>query len=283
MIRLSGFADEISPDLNEQIAVLRVEGIRHLDLRGVWGTNVLDLSDGQVAQIKRALAENGIAVAAIGSPLGKVPIDQPFDDELRRLDRAIALARAFGTPCIRVFSFYPPGQVADAAHSDPTDLTAYAEEARTRLRAMTARASEAGLTLLHENEKAIYGETIARCVDLMQSVDERGLRTALDPANFVECGQVPFPDAYEALWPWLGYVHVKDVDEAGRIVAAGEGVSRWPELLQRLRDDGYDGVLSLEPHLAAAGQFQGFSGPALFRHAVQALKGLLDAMGWAYV
>ncbi len=274
MIRLSAFADEISPDLDEQVAVLRAEGIGHLDLRGVWNTNVLDLSDAQVQEIKRALAAGGLAVAAIGSPLGKTPIDAPFDAELRRLDRAITLAHAFETPYIRIFSFYPP--------QAGTDLAPYAGEVRARLKEMTARAATAGVILSHENEKDIYGETIARCVDLLNAVDDPHFGVVLDPANFVQCNQTPFPDAYDALHGRLCYVHVKDVDAAGRVVAAGEGVSHWPELLDRLRADGYDGVLALEPHLAAAGQFQGFSGPGLFRHAARSLKGLLDTMGWTY-
>src|SRR5919108_368942 len=108
MIRLSAFADEISPDLNEQIAVLRSENIHYLDLRGVWGTNVLDLTDQQVATIKQALASGGIGVAAIGSPIGKVPIDSAFDEQLQRFERAITVAQMLSTRYIRIFSFYPP-------------------------------------------------------------------------------------------------------------------------------------------------------------------------------
>ncbi len=75
---------------------------------------------------------------------------------------------------------------------------------------------------------------------------------------------------------------MKDARPDGSVVVAGEGVSHWPELLQRLRADGYDGFLSLEPHLALAGQYQGFSGPELFRRASQALQQMLQAMGWEY-
>src|SRR4029077_4473022 len=106
--------------------------------------------------------------------------------------------------------------------------------------------------------------------------------SAFDPANFIQCNQVPFPDGYEALRPWLRYVHVKDALADGRVVVAGGGLARWPDLLARLRADGYDGFLSLEPHLAAAGQFAGFSGPDLFVKASQALQGMLREMGWGY-
>jgi len=282
MIRLSAFADEISPDLDEQIAVLMSEGISFLDLRSVENTNVLDLSDRQVTQLKETLDAQGIGIAAIGSPVGKAPIDSPFEEHWRGFERAITLAQVFGTPFIRIFSFYPPASSAGTVDASAAGLEGWREEVYKRLRAMTARASEAGVILLHENEKDIYGETIARCVDLLQECNDAHFQAVIDPANFIQCGQTPYPDAYEALLPWLRYVHVKDARPDGSVVAAGEGVARWPELLQRLQLDGYDGFFSLEPHLAASGRYSGFSGPDLFRRASQALQQMLQSMRWEY-
>lgn len=275
MIHLSAFADEISPDLDEQIAVLKRENISFLDLRGVWHTNVLDLSDAQVAQVKRTLDAQGIGVAAIGSPIGKVPIDSPFAEHLRRFEQAIELTHLFATPFIRVFSFYPPSSVASGAHP-----ALWRDEVLRRMRELTERGRDAGIVLLHENEKDIYGDTIARCLDLLQNVE--GLQAVFDPANFIQCDQTPYPDAYEQLRPWLRYVHVKDARADGSVVAAGEGVSRWPELLARLHQDGYDGFFSLEPHLASAGKYQGFSGLDLFHTASQALQHMLDELSWQW-
>lgn len=279
MIRLSAFADEISPDLDEQIATLKSEGISFLDLRGVEHTNVLDLSDQQVARIKERLDAQGIGVAAIASPLGKVPIDSPFDAHWQRFERAIVLAQTFETPFIRIFSFYPPANASELGAGPE----AWRDEVHQRLRAMTGRAHKANITLLLENEKEIYGDTITRCVDLLQKGNSHYLQAAFDPANFIQCGQTPYPEAYEQMRPWLRYVHVKDARLDGSVVAVGEGVARWPELLHRLREDGYDGFFSLEPHLAAAGQYSGFSGPDLFRRASQALQQMLRAMKWDYV
>ena len=279
MIRLSAFADEISPDLDEQFAVLASEGIRFLDLRSAWNTNVLDFSDQQLAEIQQKLAASGMGVAAIGSPIGKVPIDSPIDEHLRRCERAIEVALALNTSFIRIFSFYPPAFPAEGNAPDPAT---HRDEVLRRLRTMTERARTAGVILLHENEKDIYGDTVARCVDLLRGVDDGHFVAAFDPANYVQCGQMPYPDAYDVVRPWLRYVHVKDAREDGSVVAAGEGVSRWPDLLRRLRADGYDGVFALEPHLAAAGRFRGFSGPALFRHASQSFQRLLRDMGWDY-
>ena len=278
MIRLSAFADEISPDLDEQVAVLQSEHIHNLELRGAWGVNVLDFSDEQVQRIKDTLDAGHIGVSAIGSPIGKVPVDSSFADHMQRFGRAIELAHIFQTPCIRIFSFYPPAQ--RATPNGPED---WRDEVRWRLRALTVRARAEDITLLHENEKDIYGDTIARCVDILSSVNDDHFRAILDPANFIQCGQTPYPDAYESVKPWLRYMHVKDALPDGNVVSAGEGVTDWPALLRRLRADGYDGFFSLEPHLAAAGQFQGFSGPDLFRKASQALQGMLRDMGWEWM
>ncbi|QBD82511.1 sugar phosphate isomerase/epimerase [Ktedonosporobacter rubrisoli] len=278
MIHLSAFADEISADLDEQIAVLKSENIHFLDLRSVWNTNVLDLSDQQIASVKETLDRQGVGVACIGSPIGKVPIDSSFEEHLQRFERAIELAHILQTRFIRIFSFYPAASKGGEGNQPAT----YRDEVLNRLKALLARVQSTQLVLLHENEKEIYGDTIASCVDLLKNCEHPQLQAAFDPANFIQCAQVPYPDAYDALQPWLRYVHVKDALANGEVVAAGEGVARWPEILERLRADGYDGFLSLEPHLALSGRYQGFSGPALFRRASQALQQMLQAMGWTY-
>lgn len=278
MIYLSAFADEISADLNEQITVLKSEHIQYIDLRSTWGINVLDLDDQQIAEVKRQLDANAIQVAALASPIGKVPIDASFEEHLQRFERAITIARRLQTRYIRLFSFYPPASPG----TDLPDPSTYRDEVLKRLQALVTQAREADIILLHENEKEIYGDSIERNVDLLQSINDSHLRSALDPANYLQCQQIPYPDAYNAIRPWLEYVHVKDVQIDGTLVPAGEGQGHWLELLQRLRADGYDGFLALEPHLQASGQFQGFSGPDLFRSASQALQRLLHTMNWQY-
>lgn len=273
MIRISAFADEIAADLGEQITVLAQEGIHHIDLRGAWGVNVLDLTDAQITEARRQLVEAGIRVAAIGSPIGKIVIDSDFEPHRERFERAVDLAGVFEAPFIRIFSFYPPAG---------SDLVVWRPVILRRLTEFTARARAAGVTLVHENEKDIYGDTIARCVDLLATISDPHFVAVLDPANFIQCGEAPFPAAYEALVPWIRYVHVKDALADGTVTVAGEGLSNWPALLTRLRADSFDGVLSLEPHLAEAGRFSGFSGPERFRRASQALQGLMKGMGWEF-
>src|SRR5207247_2128784 len=106
MFRLSAFADEISPDPQEQVDLLDRCGVRHIELRSIHQTNVLDLTDLQVSELKSLLDRRGFRLSAIGSPIGKTKIDQPFEATRKSLERAIELCKVFDTPNIRIFSYY---------------------------------------------------------------------------------------------------------------------------------------------------------------------------------
>src|SRR5271167_2223911 len=103
MFTLSAFADEISPDPQLQIDVLKQCGIRHIEFRSILKTNVLDLTDLQISEFKSLLDKNGFKLSAIGSPIGKIKITDPFEPHLKRFARALELCKVFGTSNIRVF------------------------------------------------------------------------------------------------------------------------------------------------------------------------------------
>jgi sugar phosphate isomerase/epimerase len=264
---LSGFADEISPDLDEQLAVLAAESISHLELRSAWSTNVANLDDAQVARLRRELGDSGVRVSAIGSPIGKIGIDAPVEPELERLRRVAAIAGELGTTLIRVFSFFIP---------QGRDPSRYRTTVIDRMAALAAVAAEHGLVLAHENEKEIYGDRPERCADIIATVGSPALRATFDAANFVQCGVRPHSDAYNLLRPYLVYVQIKDaLTTTGEVVPAGQGDGQVRETLAELRDSGFEGYLSLEPHLAMSGRFGGFSGADGFRLAARSLKDLL--------
>lgn len=264
---LSGFADEISPDLDEQLATLAAESVAHLELRSAWSVGVADLSDADVGRVGSALGVAGVRVSAIGSPVGKIPVDAPLGPELERLRRVAEIAGRLSTPIVRVFSFFiPAGEPADR----------YREQVIDRMGALATVAQSHGVILAHENEKEIYGDVPQRCADLIESVSSPALRATFDAANFVQCGVRPQSDAYRLLRRHLVYVQIKDaLAETGEVVPAGEGDGEVRETLAALRDSGYEGYLSLEPHLAETGRFGGFSGPAGFGRAARALRELL--------
>ncbi len=264
---LSAFADEISPDLDVQVETLRREGISHLELRGAWGKNVLALTDTDIDTVKATLDRQGIKVSSIGSPIGKIKITDEFGPHLAAFERAVHVARVFNAPFIRIFSFFMP-----LGH----DPGLYRQQVLERLHQIVRRAEGADITLLHENEKEIYGDIPDRCLDILTQINSPFLRAAWDPANFVQCGVRPYTDGYAALRPFIDYIHVKDaVLATGAVVPAGQGDGEWPVTIRALQESGYDGFCSLEPHLQEAGPFAGFSGPALFSVAAEAFKSLL--------
>ena len=267
---ISGFGDEIADDPAEQLDVLAGLDIRHLDLRGAWGKNVLDFDEDDVRRLTAVLAEKGARVAMIGSPVGKSQIAEPAAYEQGRLETAIRLAAAFETPLIRLFSFYHEG----ISHADCRD------EVVGRLGEWAATAERAGMTLLLENEGDLWGDTPERCRDLLATVDSPALRLTLDTGNFASLGIASYDTAYPMLKPWLRHIQIKDVRrEPKQVVPAGHGDGQIPEVLAAALRDGYEGYLSLEPHLATAGKAGGFSGADLFGTAATALRGILAEIG----
>ncbi|GMA32556.1 sugar phosphate isomerase/epimerase family protein [Litorihabitans aurantiacus] len=270
--QLSGFGDEISPDPEVQVAVLLALGASHVEVRSAWGVNVVDLTDAQVDRLAAVLRGAGLGVSAVASPIGKVDIASDLELELARLRRVIAVATVLGTTNIRVFSFFRGPDVPVASTREAV------------LRAMSALAAEAaaaGVTLLHENEKDIYGDTPERVHDLVTAVDSPALRLAWDSANFVQVGVArPHDDGFELLARYVDYLQVKDaVAATGEVVPAGRGDGQVAATVRALRDRGYTGFVSLEPHLAQAHALGGFSGPAAFGEAARALADVLRDLG----
>jgi len=274
MWTLSGFVDEISSDPAEQCAVAAGLGLRFAEIRSAWDVNILDLDDARLATLQTLLAGHGLQVSSIGSPIGKIRIDEPAGPHLDRMRRAAEVAVRLGAPYIRVFSFFVPGGPG------APDPAVHRDEVLARMRALTAIAADAGVVLVHENEKHIYGDVPSRCLDLVGSVASPHLRLAWDPANFVQVGVRPFTEGYAALRPHLEYMQIKDALLAdGTVVPAGEGDGEVLTTIRALRADGFDGFFSLEPHLAAGHPTGGFSGPELFTRAWKAFTGLLTAEG----
>ena len=269
MWTLSGFVDEISDDFGEQCAVAAGLGLRYVEVRSAWGVNILDLDEKQLSSLQQTMAEHGLSVSSIGSPIGKIFLDEDFGPHLDRMRHAADVARLLGAPYIRVFSFFL------RPDSDPAD---HRDEVLRRMRALTEVAEQAGLVLLHENEKEIYGDTPARCLDIVTSVDSPHLRLAWDPANFVQVGVQPFTAGYAVLRPYVEYVQVKDALTAnGKVVVAGAGDGEVVATVRALLDDGFDGFFSLEPHLGRVDSFGASSGPRLFTSAWQAFTDILRA------
>jgi sugar phosphate isomerase/epimerase len=277
MFTLSAFADEISPDPEEQVAVLKECGVRHIELRSILKTNVLDLTDLQVSELKSLLDREGFRLSAIGSPIGKVSIDQPFAPHLERFRRALDLCKRFDTPNMRIFSYYL---------TEGGDWDDWRRDVLDRMWEKLRLAEKAQVRLLHENEHRIYGDSPDRVRDLMETVlahaDGPWFRALYDPANYVFCGYDPL-DGWRKTKPYTAHFHIKDWvagEKHGRV--AGEGQGHIPEVMADAVQTGYDGFATLEPHLLGGGPTGGVTGPELFPRAAAAFKQILDRVGAQY-
>lgn len=285
MWTLTGFADEISHDFTEQLTTLQRLGVGYLEFRSAWGTKILDLTPEQLDDAKRLLAEHGVQVSSIGSDLGKILITDDFEPHLQRTRHAVEVARFFDAPFIRIFSFFIP---------EGDDPDAYRDEVMARTKAMVEVAESAGVTLLHENEKEIYGDVPRRVVDLITTIDSPRYRGIFDPANYVQCGVKPFDEAYPLVREFTDYIHCKDASATefasedqfaghiNKVLPCGEGDGQVREVIAALRESGYDGFFSLEPHLGDFDAFGGLCGPDLWGQAHAALVKLFDERGIEY-
>lgn len=266
MLRFSAFADEIAPELDEQIRVCQACGITDFELRTVDQVNVLDFDNALREKVRSRLRDSGMGVQTIASPIGKVKLDESWDVQFDRFKIAVDFAEFFGAPFIRIFSYYPP--------STGGDIRKQRDEVLRRMRAKLEYLNGSPVVLLHENEKDIYGERGRECLDLLSSIDSQQLRCAFDSANFVQGGERPL-DIWPSLRPYTLQIHVKDARMSdGSCVLAGTGDGDYPAIIADAYQNGYRGYLSLEPHLAVAGQFSGFSGPKLFTEDAVALRDL---------
>lgn len=234
--KLSAFADEYSPVFDKQIEGLKKDGVPLIEIRGVDGTGIADITLEKAREVKEKLDKAGIGVSAIGSPLGKIKITDDMAPHLDSLRHVIEIAKILGTKRIRMFSFYMP------AGEDPQN---YRGEVFHRLEQMLVIAEDAGIELCHENEKGIYGDNADRCLDILKNFPS--IKGVYDPANFLQCGEDTLR-AWDMLEPYLCYMHIKDVREDGTVVPAGKGNGQIPELLKRYAKMGGT-VLTLEPHL----------------------------------
>ena len=236
---LSAFADEASPVFDEQLRILREEGVTLIELRGVDGKNCADLTLEEATALREKLDAAGIGLSALGSPYGKYPLAEPFEAHLDKFRHGLEICRVLGAKRIRMFSFYPAGEVDEASR----------QEVLRRLEIMLTLAEEAGVQLVHENEKGIYGDTAERNADLLAHFGDR-LGFAFDPANFIQCGVKPI-EAFGQLHERITYMHIKDaLMTDGAVVCAGHGDGDVPEILRRLNAEREgEVILTVEPHL----------------------------------
>jgi len=256
-ILISGFADEIHPMLDEQLTVIKKLGMQYICLRAADGKGIADYTPEEFAEtILPRLKEAGIGISSLGSPIGKIGIhdDAAYEKQLSQLENLCKICSLSGCRYIRMFSFWmPKGE----------DPAIYTEEVLKKLEGFAKVAEKYDVILLHENEKDIYGDTGARCKIILDQLASPHFKAAFDFANFVQCGEDP-ETCWEMLKHQVVYIHIKDaVKGSNENVLCGTGDGRIPQLLKKaIREDGYQGFLTLEPHLVLFDTFKALEADA---------------------
>jgi len=274
MAKLSAFADEVTDDFLKQVKYLVKEDVGYIEPRFINKKNIMDLNKHQLNEAKKMIQDHGLKVSAIGSPIGKVRLDEPFEPHLDKFKHAVDVALLFETPYIRMFSYYAP---------EGQNIDDYRDQVMERMAAKVEVLKDVDITMVHENEANIYGHTAEHCVDIIETINSPKLRLVYDPANFVWGEKIT--DNVESCWPlmkpYVVHVHIKDWKLGAKDVGSipGEGDGQIKELLAELAALNYDGCLTMEPHLQAGGQFGGSTGPELFSKAIAAVRNIAAEVG----
>jgi hypothetical protein len=315
---LTGFADEgpVSKRAEEQFTMMRTLGmsyytIRFMDL-GQGVKNVMELSDEEIDQLKEMHKAYDINISSIGSPIGKVKLlDQedgtenryvPFDEYLDKdVQRAIDLAKAFGTKLLRGFTYY---------HPKGTDPWPHLDQAAGQLKQIVERCAAEGIIYGLEVESALIGGDGATLAALHEKIGSDYTYIIEDVGNMENDGHSA-ESAYEhylKMKPGLGWIHIKGFCQPENKpmleAAAKRGLTRFipvdqgdtghemvlrdfktmvPDLDAKFKSLGVPGVfVDLEPHVKGGGQFGGMSGVDGFGVAFRALCNLLDYLGYDY-
>ena len=239
-IMLSAFSDEYSPNIDAQLDVLSKNGVKYFEPRFIGEKNISDLTRTEAKELKKKIDDFGIGVSSIGSPLGKIKLSDDFSAHKDRAKRVFETANILGTKNIRMFSFYlRDGETRETAFTEVTE----------KIGELLELADNFGVTLCHENEGCIYGESPAQCHKLLTHFGGK-LRQVYDMGNFLLCGHKPYPDAYHSLQPYIEYFHIKDALSVGAIVPPGRGNTFIPEILKEHSEfTNSPFFVTLEPHL----------------------------------
>ena len=247
-IQIFAFADEASPWMDGQVKAMLRNGLQGLEIRGVDGVNVSDISLARAREVRQLLADNGLRVWSVGSPIGKIMIDGDHAAHVEKHRRTLEIAEALGAENIRMFSYYiPEGTEPEGCQGAVID----------RLGELLRYAEGSGIRLCHENEKGIYGDIASRCLKVLTALPQ--LYGVFDPANFVQCGQDTLA-AWEMLKDRIFYLHIKDAAADGTVVPAGYGEGHVGQILSDFLKRGGEAV-TVEPHLQEFAGLQNLERP----------------------
>lgn len=258
-MKLAGFADEAGAALESQIRALKELGWDAVELRAVGGRNVEQLSRAEVEAVARELKRQGISVCALGSTIANwgESIDTDYAVTQEKVIRDIEWMKILGTNMVRIMSY------SVLLDSRGRLLENQREQERfSRLRDICSRFLDAGMTPIHENCHTYGGMSYAHTLRLVEEVP--GLKLVFDTGNppVTRDYRKPYPYPAQDAWEFytrvreqIVHVHIKDAvslktDGEEIYSFPGEGDGRVHDIVTDLLKRGYDGVFSIEPHMA---------------------------------
>ncbi len=230
------FSDEADASIDKQIVALKKNALQGMEIRNVDGTNVSEISLDKAKEVRKKLDDNGLIVWSIGSPIGKIGIEDDFEKHIDLLKHTLEVANILGAKNIRLFSFYIPQDKSPDIYKD-----AVCE----RMAKMIEICKEYGVIPCHENEKGIFGDTPERCLLLHKTFAD--LKAVFDPANFVQ-SDADTKEAWKMLKPYVHYMHIKDAKKDSYIVPAGSGDGNIKDIAADYLASGGT-AFTMEPHL----------------------------------
>jgi len=257
---LTGFADEAAADLDGQIRATQELGWHNIESRNIDGKNIHDMPDEAFDVAVGKLEDAGVKINCFGSAIanwGK-KITDPFDITVEQINRAIPRMQRLGTKLIRIMSY---GILQDRPADDQL-----ADERFRRLREIQKRFSDAGLTCVHENCMNYGGMGWKYTLELVENVP--GLKLVFDTANPLCTPDYATGDTtklqstwefYEHVKEHVAYVHIKDcrfqeftegLFNKAEFTWPGDGDGDVVKIVRDLVESGYDGGISMEPHLS---------------------------------
>ena len=244
-MKLAIISDEISQDLHTAGEFIAHYGLQGVEIRSVGEKNSFDFTRKDMLEIAQIARDYGLQVPVIASPFFKCAYGdrREIEEHLAGLRRTIELADCLGTKLIRGFAFW-----GDHYRPPPE---AIAERFQEPIRYL----QDAGKTLVLEADPSVCTRNAREMATLVQAIDSPCVKVLWDPGNEIydmPNGEVPFPDAFARVQPWVAHVHIKDarVTPEGHVECCriGDGEVDYPGQLRALQQSGYEGFLSLETH-----------------------------------
>ncbi len=251
MMKFSGISDEAGQAIEIQIKAHKELGWQYLELRNVDGEAITLMPDKKFDEVFEKVTASGLKVSCFASCIGNwaTEISGNFQKDVDELKMAIPRMHRFNTKYIRVMS-WPNNK------ENPLSEKEWGKEAIRRMKELAKIAEDGGIILAHENCSGWGGVSIENILKLYQEVNSPNFKILYDTGNVLYYNKGVDPwEFYIKVKPYTEYVHIKDYrmleDDKEKATYPGEGEARVKDILKDLKKSGYDGFVSIEPHLAS--------------------------------